>query len=131
MTVEIHPTIKEWLFEREVMRRLGFTPDEIKFEAYESGKVTGSVEQDFGMPVIGVLVQRGERVFRWLTGPVPMTPIELRAAYDVAVKAWNDGAVDPDGTGFEQSCARRDVVQVATALMAKGFKFSDEGTVLP
>lgn len=91
----MNPTIKEWLFAREVLRRIGFEPDELYFSFASSGivQMPDGTTHDLGMPVIGLEVRRGERRFVWTIGGCDMPPDAIQAAYEAACEVWNRGEI--------------------------------------
>ena len=117
----MNPVIKEWLFARELVRRIGFTPDEIFFACFPSGRtIRDDVITDHPHPVIGLELKRGDLTFRWMIGPVAMPADEIRRDYEAAVEAWNAGLV-PSQEEFRASNAYRQAIPLMVALKDKGF----------
>ena len=87
---ELNPTIRTWLYAREVMRRLGFTADELIFAINPSGRVShGDAETDYGQPVIFVRLEAQGKMFNWTIGPIDLPAEEIEPAMKVSCDVWN------------------------------------------
>lgn len=76
----IDPAIREWCHAREVVRRFGFTPEEIYF---------GFGVNDAGAPVLLLaIIAQGKR-FNWTLSAAAIAVDELEAAYRTACDAIN------------------------------------------
>lgn len=119
----ISPIMLEWLFAREVVRRLGFAPDEIFFVVNDTGRVQeGDRVVDLGMPVIGLQLVRGGLTFLWSIGGINLAPDRVHAAYERACALWNAGEIDVNHGDFLASRPARQAIRVMMALQAKGFR---------
>jgi hypothetical protein len=119
----MNPTLREWMFAREVVRRLGFSPEEIFFAVYPSGILVddAGIAHDLKRPVIGLELRRGELTFKWTISPIDMAADEIQAAYEAACNAWNDGGYPMAREEFITSRPYQMAVPLMQALMAKGF----------
>lgn len=124
----IDPTIQEWLYAREMMRRLGFTPEELFFEVYTSGQAqdpkTGVII-DLGGPVIALLVRRAEITFTWTIGATYMAVSKIQGAYEAAVEEWNSDGYHFDLEAFRASRSMSRATELMIALKAKGFRLEN------
>jgi hypothetical protein len=121
----MNPVMLEWCYAREVLRRLGFSPDEIYFAALPPGGT--HVDPDgthhyYEHPLIGVEVKRGGLKFLWTIGVVEVPFAELEAMYRDACERFNAG--DPVFGGelvFLSSYPAQVTRELVAALRAKGF----------
>jgi hypothetical protein len=123
----MNPRLLEWLFAREVARRLGFTPDELYFAVSPSGRVldvaTGMVSE-YQQPIIGLQICRDGITFGWTIGPIDLPLDKIQGAYEAACAAWNRGEI-ASHEAFLVSRPCRQAVQLMTALRAKGLRLND------
>lgn len=124
------PAIQEWLYAREVMRRLGFTPDELFFVVSTSGKVKCSdsgVISDHGGPIIALVLRAQGREFSWTIAATKLPAGEIEEFYRKAVDDWNRAAFDIDlkrlDSDWRASRPYAMRLELAAALHAKGFLF--------
>jgi hypothetical protein len=120
------PAIQEWLYAREVMRRLGFTPDELFFVVSTSGKVKcadSGVISDHGGPIIALVLRTQGREFSWTIAATKLTAGEIETAYRKACDEWNSAEVDLDAedSTFRASHPYAMRMELLMALRAKGF----------
>lgn len=119
----ISPVLLDWLFAREVVRRLGFAPEEVFFVVNPSGRVQeGDRVIDIGMPVIGLQIVRGELTFMWTIGGLDLPPDRIQAAYERACAAWNADCLGFSQGDFLSSRPARQSMELMVALQAKGFR---------
>ena len=124
---ELDPTIREWLFAREALRRLGFSADDLFFACQPAGKVIeGGVAMDLGQPVIMLVLKTQGKQFSWTVGIVDLPVDRIEPAYIAACELWNTSPDDGwRDTGFRNSLAFRHKVDLVATLKAKGFVFGD------
>lgn len=118
----MNPTLLHWLYAREMLRRLGFLPEEIFFTVSPSGRLLdvnlGII--DLNYPIIAVEIRRGDLRFVWTIGTIEMPADQIEAAYQAACSAWNHGGVATDEEFFASEPMRQ-AVPLLMALRAKGF----------
>lgn len=129
MTIDdIDPAIREFLFAREAMRRLGFAAEELYFVADTSGsvedRVTGQVTH-YGDPLIGLQLKAQGREWNWVVGLCKLPKDQIAKAFEAAVEIWNRGDVMFER--WEQSLAFQNRVLLVTTLMACGFVIDPQG----
>lgn len=121
---DIDPTIMDWLFAREVCRRLGFTPDEIFFACYPSGCIQdGNKVIQCDGPIVGLELRRGDLEFRWTIGVCKLAADRVHPEYERAVALWNSDAIGFSHGDFLSSRPARMSMQLMVALTDKGFSF--------
>jgi len=121
----MHPVMLDWCYAREVLRRLGFLPDELYFVALPAGGT--HVDPDgshnhYPHPMIGVEIRRGAQKFLWPIGLVEVPVAELEQMYEDACAKWNAG--DPVFGGeivFLSSHPAQVTRELVAALRAKSF----------
>lgn len=122
---DVDPTIMNWLYAREVMRRIGFTPDEIHLEVGTPDKLIDGngdiVDNPTRAPVVQVLVKRGELAFRWTMGTTAVAYDQLQAHFEMAANAWNENSLGTTDLDFLMSMPMRQSVALLRALQSKGF----------
>lgn len=110
---DIDPTIRDWLYAREMLRRLDFSPDNLYFVI---------ASDDDGTPMIVLELHAQGKTFRWTIGPTTVAVDDLQAAYEGACALWNAGT---DAPAFEaeflSSTPMQSKVGLIAALRAKGF----------
>lgn len=122
------PIIQEWLYAREVMRRLGFTPDELFFVVSTSGKIldrdTGVVT-DHGGPIIALVLRAQGKEFSWTIGATKLLAREIESAYRKACDDWNGAPVDlpAQDAAFRSSKSYEMAMDLMLALKSRGFSF--------
>jgi hypothetical protein len=118
--------MREWLFAREAMRRLGFQPDELFFAYEPTGRVISSDGdvKNYGKPVIALILKAQGLQFVWTIGAVDLPADEIKQAWFDAADLWNNS---PDNdwrdAGWLKSEACQRSVQLIAMLLAKGFTF--------
>lgn len=121
------PTIREWLFAREMVRRLGFAAEDIYFVVQSSGLVVERGQMlDLGKPAIGLELRTQNRVFLWTIGGVDLALDKIEPAYQAACELWNDPARSETEFPHEEFIASRPFEQrigLIQALQSKGFRF--------
>lgn len=119
------PMIRDWMFAREMVRRLGFVPDEIYMEVSPSGVVkneqTGET-RDMGGPIIALTLKRGGLRFAWTIGPTALPVAEIQPAFEAACAAWNNYKGDGPVEEFLASRPMRMATHLIVALRDKGFE---------
>lgn len=100
----------EFLAAREMMRKLGFTADELTFVI--SGQTCPYT--------IGLLLRAQGLEFIWTLGQADNAD-DAQLAYVAASKRWNDGSDEENRRVLLGSQAWTKRVELCTALMTKGF----------
>lgn len=122
------PTIREWMYAREMLRRLGFTPDELYFEVAPSGVVVNTVtgeKKDLGGPIISLTILRGQQRFAWTIGATALPLATIEDAYRNACELWNrHDANEWSLAEFRASRPMREAASLITVLREKGFDLS-------
>ena len=116
-------TLREWLYAREMLRRLGFSADDLFFAVAPDGKVaTPGQPTTPGVPVIGLELRAQGKTFRWTIGPTTVPLADLEAAYRAACTLWNAGTdAEMLEAEFYSSRSMRQKVDLLMALQEKGF----------
>lgn len=123
---DVDPTIRDWLYAREMLRRLGFSPDELFFAVAPNGNVSTPPELPIlGVPVIVLELHAQGRQFRWTIGQTAVPLADLEAAYKAACELWNSGS---DAASFDAEFRASDPMQQKVALVAT---LREKGFVLP
>lgn len=120
---EIDPTIRDWLYAREMARRIGFGADDIIFAVHSTGwMITQGVETKHNKPVIILRIQAQGLVFNWDIGTTEIPDEKIQDAFERACEIWNR---TPDGPerdiAFKTSVIFRQGVRLMQALRDKGF----------
>lgn len=121
------PTIRDWMYAREMLRRLGFTPDELYFEVAPSGVVVNTVtgeKKDLGGPIISLTILRGEQRFAWTIGATALPLATIEDAYRNACERWNLHTSEWSLAEFRASRPMREATNLIVALREKGFDLS-------
>lgn len=123
MFEHIDPTIREWLFAREVMRRIGFAPDEIFFAVHPVGKmIENGVHVNYNKPTIVLRVEAQGLEFNWTIGPTEVPNEQLESCFERACDDWNNGCNGPEiDQAFKSSKPFRQAIPVMQAMVTKGF----------
>lgn len=120
---DVDPTIRDWLYAREMLRCLGFSPDELFFAVAPNGNIATPGELPiFGMPVIVLELRAQGRQFRWTIGQTAVPLADLNAAYKAACELWNAGTdASTFDAEFSSSLPMHQKVLLVAELHAKGF----------
>jgi hypothetical protein len=120
---EIDPLIKEWCFAREMLRRLGFTAEEIFFACQPLGNLlVDGVEISLGAPAIFCRLDTQGTTFTWTIGALTRTKEEIESQYLAACELWNAGDADPIMAEFFESKAFASRFGLMSALAQKGIR---------
>jgi hypothetical protein len=121
---DVDPTIREWLYAREMLRRLGFSPDDLFFAVAPSGNVlTLGQPMTIGTPVITLELRAQGKTFEWTIGPTAVPLAKLEAAYRDACALWNAGSdAAVFDAEFRSSRPMQRKVGLGAALREKGFE---------
>jgi hypothetical protein len=89
---DLDPTIRDWCYAREMLRRLGFTPDELFFAFQAAGKIVeNGVERFFTKPTVFLRLATDGKEFTWTIGPVEIPADKVEEQYRRACDLWNEG----------------------------------------
>lgn len=124
MFEHIDPTIREWLYAREMMRRLGFAPDEIFFVVNPPGKqiIENGILLYTDKVFIVLRVQSQGLDFNWTIGPTDVPDSQIESHFERAINAWNSADNSPElDFAFTSSRPFSQAVGLMNALHAKGF----------
>lgn len=122
-TSSIDPTLREWLFAREMMRRLGFSADDLFFVVHSKGGVIfddAGREVEIHKPFLSLVLKAQGKEFHWTIGPTDIPDHAIMKAYEEVCEVWNSGPPELFD-GFLNSRVFRQKVQLVTALHEKGF----------
>ena len=121
---DLCPVIVDWLMACEVMRRLGFTPDEVFFAVYPSGIVQepDGTSKNLGGPIIALEIRRGEQEFKWSIGVTSLAPDVIQAEYERACAMWNADSIGISHGDFISSRPARMSIALIQELQARGFR---------
>jgi hypothetical protein len=115
------PIMLEWAYAREVMRCLGFLPDELFFAIHTPEEVllNGELIKVDGA-VVSLILRTKSKSFTWTIGTTKLSPIDARVAYEKLCSDWNAG----EGCsleGFRSSEAYQQKIALISALQNRGF----------
>jgi hypothetical protein len=116
-----HPLIKEWMFARDILRRLGFQPEDLFFLVQKSPLGGDGIE-------VMLVLKTQDRQFNWGIGIAPDEQLFDHAHWvafyeQQLIPAWNDKAAAATlwkDEEFFASKAFSDRIAVVNAIMAKG-----------
>lgn len=103
----MNQVMKEWAYAREVLRCLGFLPDELFFSVTNSS-------------VVSVVLKSQEKNFTWVIGISHLSSEELVTEYKKLCDVWNSGGAW-NVTEFLDSKPFKQKEAVIIALQNKGF----------
>lgn len=116
--------IVEWAYAREVMRRIGFSADDLFFAATSTPSVqdreTGKITPVNGL-VVSLLLRTQNKEFRWVIGTTSMSKDKLQSEYERLCSEWNSGIVDDELTAFKNSQPFKQADKLIEVLQKKGF----------
>lgn len=101
------PIVFEWVYAREVLRRLGFLPDELFFSVSNSS-------------VISLVLKTQNKDFIWTIGVSKLPPDALVKMYEELCETLNSGG-EWDVVAFHASLPYLLTEAVSEALQDKGF----------
>jgi hypothetical protein len=115
------PIMLEWAYAREVMRCLGFLPDELFFAIHNPEEVILNGELiKVNETVVSLILRAQNKSFTWTIGTTKLSTTDARAAYEELCSNWNEG----EGwslEGFRASEAYQQKIALISALQDKGF----------
>lgn len=118
---EVDPTMREWMFAREMLRQLGFASDELFMAAHPSGKVLeGGRRHDLGKPTLFLRVEAQDKQWTWTIGPTDLPTDQIRDHFETAAALWNAGGFALEGLARSAVFAQK--VALVHALHSKGFR---------
>lgn len=118
---EVDPTIREWLFAREMLRRLGFSSDELFMAVHPTGKVLlDGQRHDLDKPTLFLRVEAQGKQWSWTIGPTDLPVEQIQDHFEAAAAFWNAGGFAPDSLSRSAVFAQK--VDLVQALYAKGFR---------
>jgi len=112
------PIVLEWAYAREVMRRLGFLPDELFFAIHK----TRADET-----LVSLILRTQDKIFTWTIGTTKLSSADARATYEELCASWNEG----EGwslEGFQASEAYRQKIALISALQGRGFRLNSRAS---
>jgi hypothetical protein len=122
LTLE-HPVVANWMFAREMFRRLGFEAENLWMASHAVTDDVGAIVEN--VAVIGVVLRTQDKEFEWAIGLVEASTERLAVLYEEWVATWNAGNVFKDkGTWldiFFTSWAFDKRWELLAALQADGF----------
>lgn len=123
---DLDPSMREWLFAREVMRRLGFSADDLYFACQPAGRVIEQgVAFELEKPVILLSLKAQGKQFTWTIGTVDIPVDKIEQAYIDACELWNYPDTSWRDPLWIQSIAFQRKIELVTMLKSKGFVFGD------
>jgi hypothetical protein len=118
------PIMLEWAYVREVMRCLGFLPDELFFGIHNpEGVILNGALIKANEAVVSLILRAQNKSFTWTIGTTKLSPVDARAAYEELCSSWNDG----EGwslEGFRASEAYQQKIALISALQDRGFRLN-------
>lgn len=118
----MEPVMLEWAYAREVMRCLGFLPDDLFFSVHPhvEGVIVNGEMIKVDKPVISLILRAQNKSFTWSIGTTDLSPDKIREAYEELCASWNAGG-GWSIEGFRASRPFQQKVAIIEALQAKGF----------
>ena len=115
------PILLEWAYAREVMRCLGFLPDDLFFAIHTpEGVLLNGKLIKVDETVVSLILRAQNKSFTWTIGTTKLSPTDARNAYEELCSSWNAG----EGwslQSFRASGAYRQKIALISALQTKGF----------
>ena len=120
---EIDQTIRDWLYAREMVRRIGFGADDIFFAVHPTGwMIENGVEKKHNKPTVILRIQAQGLTFNWTIGTTEIPDEKIQEAFERACEIWNSTPDDPERDhAFKTSIVFRQGVGLLQALKDKGF----------
>lgn len=121
----MHPVMLEWAYAREVMRCLGFLPDELFFavNAVAQGVILDGKTIKVDKPVISLILRSQDKSFTWAIGTADLAPDQIKKAYEELCESWNAGG-EWNVEDFRASNSFKQKLSLIDALQSKGFKLN-------
>lgn len=117
---EVDPTVREWMFAREMLRQLGFASDELFMAVHPTGKVLEDGHcHDLQKPVLFLRVEAQGKQWTWTIGPTDLPTDQIRDHFEAAAALCNAGGFALEG--LKQSAVFAQKVALVHALHSKGF----------
>lgn len=123
------PIMLEWAYAREVLRCLGFLPEELFFALHPNpeGVILNGILIKVDNPVVSLVLQAQNKSFTWSIGTTDLSPEKARGAYEKLCADWNnDGGWSVEN--FRSSKAYQQKIALITALKRKGFIINPPST---
>src|SRR5882672_2420967 len=115
------PVMLEWAYAREVMRCLGFLPDELFFAIHNpEGVILNGELIKTDETVVSLILRTQNKSFTWTIGTTKLSPADARTAYEELCSNWNDGE-EWSLNGFRASEAFQQKIALISALQDRGF----------
>lgn len=118
------PVIQEWAYAREVMRCLGFLPEDLFFDVDKSVILNGEMFK-VDKPVISLVLRTQDKTFSWAIGTTDLPPDQIKRTYEELCESWNLGD-EWNVDDFRASKPFRQKIALIEALQSKGFVFNPE-----
>jgi hypothetical protein len=123
---DIDPAIREWLYAREALRKLGFLADDLFFACQREGRVIeNGVAINLNKPVIMLVLKTQGKQWSWTIGTVDIPVDKIERSYTEACELWNQGRIWRDDDWLA-SMAFQNRVGLVAELKSKGFSFGDK-----
>ncbi len=124
----LDPTLREWLFAREMMRRLGFSADDLYFIVTPPGKKLieddGNIV-DLPKPLLSLQLRYKSREFNWIIGLTDIPDRDILKVYEQACDFWNNAEREDCTKEFHKSKVYEMRYQLLLALRNKGFSIQE------
>jgi hypothetical protein len=122
------PIMLEWAYAREVMRCLGFLPDELFFAIDQSpeGVILDGKLIKVDKAIVSLILRTQNKSFTWIIGTTDLSPARAREIYEELSVHWNTG----EGwslEGFRASEAYQQKIALISALQDRGFRLNPRG----
>lgn len=132
MTRPTDPTLLEWLFAWEAMRRLGFTADELFFVVNPPGYTLVHPDgaqhvSTSGCSLVSLAIRAQGKEFRVTIGETPLVGTELSRAHADACAWWQTDTTPIERTGYLASQVVREAPLLVIALQERGFALARSG----
>lgn len=115
------PIMLEWAYAKEVMRCLGFLPDELFFGIHNpEGVILNGELIKVDETIVSLILRAQNKSFTWTIGMTKLSLADVRTAYKELCRDWNNG----EGwslEGFRASEAYQQKINIISALQDKGF----------
>ena len=118
----LDPTLREWLFAREMMRRLGFSADDLYLIIDPPGRkfLEDGTPVVLKRPLITLQLRHQGKQFNWTVGPTDVPDSELIKTYEEMCEFWNNSSREECMKEYQKSEAYKMRHQLLHALAKKG-----------
>lgn len=115
--------MREWVFAREALRRLGFQPDELFLVVQPDGRICEQGKEfRFGKPVLILRLCAQGKQWDWTVSTTDLRDSEIQGHFEAACELWNSADAAWLDRGWLSSLAFQHRVALTGELVARGFR---------